>query len=840
MNTSQRLEIRLEGLVQGVGMRPWIYRLATGHQLRGWVGNSCQGVEVVLEGPRLALERCLRDLQRHPPRQARIDGLTTQWAEAQGLPDRFAIAPPLARAPASAEGATTALVTPDLATCPACFGELGDPSNRRHGYPLISCTDCGPRYSVVRQLPFERDHTSLAAFPLCASCTEEYGDPTSRRFHAQTMGCPACGPKLTWHSTQGESAAAITSSTITSEAIACAAAALKRGEIVALQGMGGFQLLVDACQVEAVAELRRRKVRPDKPLALMARGDWIRQHCHLKGAEAALLDGPVAPILLLRRRSKPLAKAEAPELGPELAPNVAGPSPWLGVMRPTTGLHHLLLEAFGGVVVATSANRSGEPIITEHRNLGNLADGVLRHGLAIVNRIDDAVMRLSAHRPLVLRLGRGLAPVTLRVNQTLTSAIGGQQGGVALGAQSKGSLAITLNQPAGGQLIQLSPDLGNLGCSAGERHLRRTLGQWLRRHGLQPEAVACDRHDGYVSTQLAMDWVRRQAAGPTTPKQIRLKSVQHHHAHLLACMAEHGLQEAAVGLAFDGAGLGDDGTLWGGECLRVHPSGYQRLAHLRPFPLPGGEVALREPRRAALGLLVEAFGNGWRSRLPAPAWEAPDPEGTGKPFSTLDTTLVEQALQQRLNCPSCSSVGRLFDAVAALLGLRQTCGYEGQAAMELEALAMESLAVGPLGLEKRAFAELAQPYRITLQRGAARQRAGHRDRQLDGHREWRFDAQPKWQLDWQPMLEQILADLEAGVPKAPIALGFHRALAAVVAELAEALQLEQVLLAGGCFQNHLLLEASISALQQRGIRALWPQTLPCNDAAIAVGQLMAL
>ena len=806
MNPRHRLEIQIAGVVQGVGFRPWIVRLAAEHQLRGWVGNSRQGVEVVLEGNRPALEDCLRELQCRPPAQARIDGLTTLWGAAQGLADRFVIAPP------SSHGATTAVVTPDLATCSACLAELQDPTNRRHGYPLISCTDCGPRYSVVRQLPFERQHTSLAAFPPCSRCQGEYDDPANRRFHAQTIGCPACGPQLLWQGHQAGSAGAI----------ADAAAALQRGEIVAVQGMGGFQLLVDASQAEAVAELRRRKGRPEKPLALMAPRTWIQQHCHLRAAEAALLDGPSAPILLLHRRSA--AAIHQPPQSP-VASEVAGSSPWLGVMRPTTALHQLLLEAFGGVVVATSANRSGEPISTDHNQLRELADGVLRHGLEIINPIDDAVMRVCCGKRLVLRLGRGLAPVAL----TIPKAQAPGSGGLALGAQQKGSLAISLNPQGDRQLVQLSPDLGDLGSSAGEHHLRRTLDQWLTRHGLEPQAVVCDGHDAYVSTQLAKQWVNGDSHGTTKPDPMILKRVQHHHAHLLACMAEHHLEGPAVGLAFDGAGLGDDGSLWGGECLKVSRGGYQRLAHLRPFRLPGGDVALREPRRAAIGLLVEAFGQDWRSRLPAPPWEASGSVGLAAAFTAQETALLEQALQQKLNSPSCSSMGRLFDAAASLLGLWQTCSYEGQAAMALEALALEGIAREGLALDRLDWEgldweRLAQPYRIALERGEPNALG---------------DPKP-WQLNWQPMLERMLDDQAAGVPASSIALAFHLAIAAVVAALADALKLQQVLLAGGCFQNQLLLEACIHALKGHGIDALWPQTLPCNDAAIAVGQLMAL
>ena len=792
----RRLSLRLQGLVQGVGFRPFVHRLARRLHLQGWVRNGPDGVELELEGPQNQLERFLAALQTEPPPRCRIDFLEQRWGDARGDLGDFQIADPgRGDGDHSAFGnssrqhaAATAAISPDLAICQACLAELRDPGNRRHRYPFISCTDCGPRYSVLRHLPFERPHTSLAAFPLCPACQREYADPDDRRFHAQTISCPACGPRLHW---EGQACS-------TQEAIAAAAAALRDGRIVALQGIGGFQLLVDPHNAAAVAELRRRKGRPDKPLALLAGHGWLPRCCQVSAAEEALWWSPAAPIVLVRRRTE---SAEVQRL----ASGVAGDSPWLGVMRPASGLHQLLLEACGlGALVATSANRSGEPIaadpLTDADVLQQLADGVLSHELPIVNRIDDSVMRLAAEAPLILRLGRGLAPLTLPQPHAAS-----EHCKLALGAQLKGSLALRLP----GRIV-LSPDLGDIGSSSGARHLQDTTQHWLQRHGLNPGALACDAHPAYSSTQLATELSEQHG--------VPLQPVQHHHAHLLAVLAEHNLQGEQLGIAWDGAGLGADGNLWGGEALLVQRSGYRRQARLRPFRLPGGERAMREPRRAALGLLLSGYTSSWRERPPGCG-----PRPWSQAFSPEELEVLEQAAGSGINSPLCSSIGRLFDAAAALLGLQQICSYEAQAAMALEALASEaatSQAEGPT-------------YCLPLRRS----------------------SETLWEWDWQPLVTALLADIANGsTSSAAMALAFHRALAEAIAELGahhhgtgghepgddETRPPRAVLLGGGCFQNQLLLELTVSALRLRGLSPIWPQQLPCNDAALAIGQLLAL
>ena len=764
----QHLSLHLQGLVQGVGLRPHVVRLAAMHRLNGTVANSSSGVQLELEGSQAALETFVTQLLNQPPERARIDRHRMSWGPPHGMPSGVQILP------SRSDGSNTALVSPDLAICEECLREMSDPANRRCGYPFISCTNCGPRYSVLEQMPFERENTSLKAMPLCPDCQCEYHDPHNRRFHAQTISCSACGPQLFWDGAPLSHAAALKT----------AADALKKGAILALQGVGGFQLLVDPTNSEAILRLRHRKGRPDKPLAMLASQTWLEQNCRISAEERSLWSSSAAPILLVSRNTE---REVAPIAAISTA--VTRTSHWLGVMRPCSGLHQLLLARCGGLLVATSANRSGEPIcsdaIADAAVLATLADHVLSHNLPIVNRIDDSVMRWAAGGPLVLRLGRGLAPLALPNADGLETS-----GALAMGAQMKGSMAL---QTPSHRL--LSPDLGDLSNVAGAQHQQRTCLQWLQRHDVTVNRVLCDQHPGYISSQ----WARDLANAADLP----LQAVQHHHAHLLAVMAEHRISGSALGVAWDGSGQGDDGTLWGGEALAINAHHYQRIARLRPWPLPGGEAAQREPRRSALGLLTAGFGAQWRERIhavPALAWS--------KAFSAEDLSVLEQSIARELNSPLCSSIGRLFDAVAALLNLVQLCSFEAQAAMALEGLAWQAK-------------EQPQLPGCGLQLPLEAQANG------------------SWQWNWEPLLEKLLHALAEDVPTSAIALGFHCALAEAIATLAKKESATRLLLAGGCFQNGLLLELTVSALAQLGCQALWPQQLSCNDAALPIGQLLA-
>ena len=750
-----RLQLQIRGLVQGIGFRPELVRRSTQLGLSGWIANSPEGVVLEAQGSRRDLEQLVHELIHDPPALSRITALEQTWKPCAPRQRGFVIAQSLER------GEASALISPDLAICRDCERELRDPSNRRFQYPFISCARCGPRYSVLRRLPFERSNTSYQAYPLCSCCEEDYRDPRNRRFHAQTISCPACGPRLFWNGIAEDAG----------RVISRASEALLQGQIVALKGVGGFQLLADPQNPTVIRQLRERKGRPDKPLALLSSEPWLSELCVVSAAEAELFGSSAAPIVVLRRR---------PEAA--LAEGVAGDSPWLGVMRPASPLQLLVLEEFGRPLIATSANRSGEPICCDQRSasavLLDLADAVVDHSVTIVNRIDDSVVREAAGSSLILRLGRGLAPLALPSGPHARDAL-------ALGAQVKGALAIRqVNQ------LLLSPDLGDTSSCAGLAHLENTTAQWWARHQLEPAQLACDRHPGYSSSQSA----KRLSELHGAP----LHSVQHHHAHLLAVMAEHNLNGELHGVVWDGSGDGGDHTLWGGELLQVSRLSSARLGHLRPFCLPGGEGSMREPRRVALALLREAYGSSWRRRLqglPGKGWNH------GWQSDQLD--LLEQGLEQGINTVRCSSIGRLFDGVAALLNLDQICSFEAQAAMRLEALAESA------------------PHQ---QRSYALPLAG---------------ASP-FQWDWRVMLEEVLVDLEHGCNKAHMARSFHQGLAKAVADAADQLGCAPMLLAGGCFQNRLLLELCVAELRSLGVEPFWSQTLPSNDAAIPIGQLMAL
>ncbi len=819
----RRLRLDIEGVVQGVGFRPFVHRLASQQQLAGWVTNTPGGVSIEVEGNAAALEAFLQALETRRPPHSRIDRLARRWLaplaapagapreeqreELGEEPDVFRIlpaAPASGPHPDSACGsdptsALTGLVPADLAPCGACRAELRDPRNRRYGYAFNSCAHCGPRYSLLRALPFERAHTTLAGFELCAACHREFHDPGDRRFHAQTIGCPACGPQLSWRQRDaGGIGSGDGDGGPGAAALAAAAAALQRDQVVALQGVGGFQLLVRAASAAAVAVLRRRKGRPEQPFAvLVPHLAWVRRHCRVSAAEARLLVGPAAPIVLLRRRAAPLADGVAPH------------TPWLGVMLPASPLHALLLEAVGEPLVATSGNRSGEPLGFSEADgldlLTDLADGLLSHNRPIANPVDDGVAQVVAGAVMVLRQARGTAPTAIALPAAAPPPATPRQADVllAMGGQVKSAIAI-----GQGRQALLGPHLGDLGTLAGERRLTDSLLNWLERQQLRPSRLAVDLHPGYGAHRLGRELAEAWGGLPVL-------AVQHHHAHLLACLAEHGLPLPATGVAWDGAGFGPDGLLWGGEALRLEPRragaalGFTHLARLRPFPLPGGERALREPRRAALGLLVAAFGADSQAHTP-PATRAA--------FGDGEQQLLERLMETGQKAPLCTSMGRLFDALASLLGLVQRCSFEGQGALRLQAAAQAALDAP----EPQGWPAYRLPICAAAPAGAA------------------SGVAAPWLLDWHPLLTSVLDDLARGRPVPSIALAFHRALAALLVELAQRLQLRRLLLNGGCFQNRLLLELAVTALAAAGVEAVWPQRVPCNDGGLALGQLLAL
>ncbi len=752
--------IRVTGVVQGVGFRPTVWRLARQCDLAGAVWNDADGVVIDAWGEAAARDRFVGRLRAETPPLARIDRIRRE--PLQGTPPAgFRIDP-------SRAGRPRTEVAADAATCPQCLAEVLDPGDRRHGYPFTNCTHCGPRLSIVRAIPYDRANTSMARFPLCPQCRAEYDDPADRRFHAQPNACPACGPRL-WLEEGDEEVTARGEA-----AIERTAALLRSGHIVAIKGIGGFHLACDAGDAAAVARLRVRKRRRHKPLALMARDlEMVRRHARVGAAEAELLRSPAAPIVVLQAAGGPLPEALAP--GQEA----------LGFMLPYTPLHHLLMARLARPIVLTSGNHSGQPQVTANaaarERLAGIADALLLHDREIVNRLDDSVVRLADGRPRLLRRARGYAPRP----QPLPAGLDGPSV-LAMGGELKSTFCLLRE---GGAI--LSQHLGDLEEAATWRDYRHNLGLYRRLFGFDPEVIAVDPHPGYLSTALGREIA---AAG-----DAELVAVQHHHAHIAACMAENGIgpgDGAVLGVALDGLGYGDDGTLWGGEFLRADYRGYHRLARFRPVAMPGGARAVREPWRNALAHLDDAIG---RRRL---AEEYADLSIVRflrrRPLDTL-----RAAIDRGVNAPPASSAGRLFDAVAAVIGVcREEAGFEGQAGMALEALA------APRFHDRAAVA-----YPVAR----------------DGD-----------ELAWGPLWEALLGDLRDGVDPGLIAARFHHGLAAAVAATALALchheGLETVALGGGVFQNRLLLERTCELLRQDGVRVLAPAELPANDGGLSLGQ----
>ncbi|BDU73223.1 carbamoyltransferase HypF [Mesoterricola silvestris] len=729
-----RIRVRVEGVVQGVGFRPFIYRIARDRGLGGWVLNRPDGVVVEAEGAPEALEGFLAALEREAPAPARIRGVTVEEIAPEGQ-GAFAIRP-------SGEGGDTRPSVPaDLAMCADCARELEDPSDRRHGYPFTNCTYCGPRFTIIEALPYDRPRTALKGFPLCPACEAEYRDPGNRRFHAQPVACPVCGPRLEFSGRAGDP-------------LEGAASALLRGRILALKGLGGYQLLADATSDAAVARLRERKRREEKPFAVMF-PHWkaLEEACSVSAPERALLASPEAPILLLARRPSSA-----------IVPGVAPGNPRLGAFLPYTPLHRLLLARVGRPVVCTSGNLSDEPMCHEgaqaRERLGGIADVFLDHDRPILRPVDDSVMRLDAHGPTLLRRARGFAPLAHPV------APGGPPV-LALGAHQKSTICLWDR----GQAV-VSQHLGDLHTADGAELLERTVEDFLRFFAVEPAVLACDLHPDYASTRLGERLARARG--------LPLARVQHHHAHVAALAAELGLGGPVSGLAWDGTGLGADGTLWGGEGLLAGGASFTRTAHLKPFPLPGGDRAARDPGRSALGLL----------------WAATGSLAGGEALG--DAAGIRSMLERGVNCPLTSSVGRLFDAVAALTGVRSAPGFEGQAAAALEHAALAS---GDGG---------AYP--------------------------WEFQEGPALVADPAPLVAALLRDRARGVAPACCALRFHRALADLAVAMARAAGKEEVLLTGGCFQNALLTRLVREALAREGFRPLSPAAFPPNDGALSLGQ----
>ena len=699
----ERRRYRVSGVVQGVGFRPFVYGVARRLVLGGYVLNDGDGVLIEVEGEPVLLDELERALHEEAPPLARVESVVWEHVPLQDEHSfRIELSKPAGR---------SALIPADAATCEACLHELFDPGDRRHRYPFVNCTQCGPRFTIVTAVPYDRPNTTMAGFPMCADCRREYEDPLDRRFHAEPIACPVCGPRL-------------------SLPLEDAVALLLDGKTVAVKGLGGYHLACDASNEDAVARLRARKLREDKPFAVMTREPWLL--AELGSDEDALLRSRERPIVLAKRR------ADA-----AVAPSVAPGTPWLGLMLPYTPLHHLLAADTGRPLVMTSGNRSDEPIATDdaeaRERLADIADAFLAHDRPIHRRCEDSVVRAA----FPLRRSRGYVPSTLPLPVPARRPL------VAAGPELKATFCVA----RGGEAF-LSPHLGDLDGELAYRAFLADLELYTAMLGVRPEVIAHDLHPEYLATKWAME------------QDAELVGVQHHHAHAAACLAEHGESGEALALVFDGTGFGTDGTLWGGELLRCGLADFERVAHLDPVPLPGGEAAIREPwRNAAMHL-----------------------ELAGRPVRWERWAEARAALE--VNAPLSSGMGRLFDAVAALLGVRDEVSYEGQAAIELELLAGNAE---------------AEPY------------------------EWRFGSGPE-------LVALVHDDLAAGRDRAGLAAAFHETVARAAAEACAEAGGEAVVLSGGTFQNLRLLAATRRRLEAHGFRVLSHRRVPPNDGGISYGQ----
>jgi hydrogenase maturation protein HypF len=736
----------IEGIVQGVGFRPFVYALAVRFGLAGNVRNDSRGVTIEVEGEAKDVARFIASLERDAPPLAVIERVTSREVSPRGRTS-FLIAPS-DRGP---ERAT--LVSPDVATCEDCLSEIFDPTDRRFHYPFTNCTNCGPRFTIIRDVPYDRVNTTMAAFGLCQQCAHEYDDPADRRFHAQPVACPACGPQLALLDRHGQP--------LPEEPIAGVVGLVRRGQIVAIKGLGGYHLAADATHSAAVTTLRARKHREEKPFALMARDvTMVRTLADVDPEEERLLTSSRRPIVLLRcRRNATVADAVAPG------------NRFLGIMLPYTPLHHLLARGLDGPIVLTSGNVSDEPITYRDdealKRLAAIADAFLTHDRAIHIRTDDSVVRAFRGAPLPVRRSRGYAPQPISLPWTLARPV------LACGAELKNTICI-----AKGRHAFLSHHIGDLENYEAFQSFIEAIAHFERLFEVQPAVIAHDIHPEYLSTKWALE-----------QEGVALVGVQHHHAHVASCLADNGEEGPVIGVAFDGLGYGADGTLWGGEFLVSDLNGFERVGHLAPIPMPGGAAAIKEPWRMAAAYLEETFGPDVPAldvvRRHSAAW-----------------TAVRQLTRARRHAPLTSSAGRLFDAMSALLGVRDVVSYEGQAAIELEQLADPAE---------------AGTYVTSLSPG-----------------------EHGFEISGADLVRAAVEDLQAGVEAPTIAARFHRGIADIVQRgclaVRERSGLAAVALSGGVFQNVLLLEWAIERLEASGFRVLRHRQVPPNDGGLSLGQ----
>jgi len=755
IQTVKLMQIKVRGVVQGVGFRPFVYRLAQRHSLTGWVRNTSGNVQIEVEGEEAALNGFLAALKTEAPPMASIEEIAVATLPAKGYTS-FDIKKSLA------EDGKYQLVSPDIATCPDCQNELFSPSDRRYRYPFTNCTNCGPRFTIIEDIPYDRPRTTMHRFKMCPECQREYDDPLDRRFHAQPNACPKCGPTLELRNNDG-------SPIKPSDVIQKASDLLKEGKILAVKGLGGFLLACDATNRQAVQLLRDRKKRPSKPLAVMMTSiDEVKRHCLVSPDEEKLLQSPQCPIVLLRW------KQESSSVCQEVAPALK----YLGVMLPYTPLHHLLLKEVGFPLVMTSGNLSEEPIAMDNdealSRLGGIADYFLLHNRDIYSRYDDSVYMVERTEPQAVRRARGYSPYPIFLPFKARQVL-------ACGAQEKNTFCLTKDKHA-----FLSQHIGDMENEETLEHFENTIELYEQLFRIKPEVIAYDMHPEYLSTKYALQAGSEQG--------LKLIPIQHHHAHVVSCLAENNVESPAIGVAFDGTGYGTDGALWGGEFLIGDFTGFTRAGHLEYVPMPGGTAAINKPYRMAISYLHSLLGQDiLLEGLPILSQLEPD-----------EVAIITRQLERGVNSPLTSSAGRLFDAVSALAGVRSTVDYEAQAAIELEMLAPDE--ADRFGLYPFSIAEEDRCKVVKL----------------------------------GELIAAVVRDIKNKVPVPELSAKFHKTMAQIILQTCQIIAKETginvVALSGGVFQNRLLLRLATEGLQKEGFKVLTHRLVPCNDGGISLGQ----
>jgi hydrogenase maturation protein HypF len=763
MSKTEPLElakISVRGVVQGVGFRPFVYQLADKHHLNGWVCNTSEDVKIEVEGNRNTIEQFYTELTTQAPALATIETASITFHPREGY-KKFEIRHSIS------EEDKYQLISPDIATCQACLDELLDPDDRRYRYPFTNCTNCGPRFTIIEDIPYDRPNTTMRSFNMCSQCNKEYQNPLDRRFHAQPNACPKCGPKLELLDNIGKRGK-------TKDAIVSACQLLKDGNILAIKGLGGFLLACDATNDEVVELLRQRKRRPFKPLAIMVNDlTEARRHCYISDDAEKLLTSVQSPIVLLRwKQDSTICRSVSPNLK------------YLGVMLPYTPLHHILLKEIQVPLVMTSGNISEEPIAKDNdeavRRLSSIADYFLVHNRGIYARYDDSVTMIERGDIQIIRRARGYAPYPIHLPFTMTQVLG-------CGAEEKNTFCLTRDNHA-----FISQHIGDMENMETMEHFENTIALYKHLFRIEPEIIAHDLHPEYLSTKYAVDLAQRDT-------NLDLIPVQHHHAHIVSCMVDNQIEGPVIGVAFDGTGYGSDGNIWGGEFLLADYRNFRRTGHLEYLPLPGGAAAIKKPYRIALSYLSKLLGkNILDSRLSF--LESIDP---------AEIELVTQQAESGFNAPLTSSMGRLFDAVSALLGIRDSIDYEGQAAIELEMEAYEHL-------------------------------------EAAGNQHYRFDITDTGRMfivRLERLFSDILEDLYCGTPKGTISARFHNTIARLILEMCQLIaqksNLKSVALSGGVFQNRLLLRKAVPLLESDGFSVATHRQVPCNDGGISLGQAVA-